>query len=300
MEVFYCDHFELPLPKGHRFPIQKYRLAREQIASRLGSDVRLRVADAASYQQLASVHTNDYLDCVFGGTLSDLQQRRIGFPWSPKMLERCRRSTGATIACTESALENGLAGHLSGGTHHAFPDEGQGYCVFNDIAVATTLLLNAGKISRAVVIDLDVHQGNGTAAIFQDDARVFTFSAHGDRNYPFRKTTSDLDIALPDGTHDEEYLALLWDALQSQLPLAQADLVLYLAGADPFVGDRLGRLQITKQGLKRRDEMVLEACVARQIPTAIVLAGGYADIEDVAEIHTATISTAVALYHQSR
>ena len=295
MDVFFCDHFELPLPDGHRFPIQKYSLAREKVRGLYSNKLHFRVADAASREVLELVHDKDYLDRVFSGTLSELEQKRIGFPWSAKMLERCRRSTGSTIAASKSCLRDGLAIHLSGGTHHAFADQGQGFCVFNDIAVACAALLQSGKIERATIIDLDVHQGNGTASIFRNDERVFTFSVHGDKNFPFCKTEGDLDLALPDGTTDEEYLHFLKHSLDD-LPLHKSDVVFYLAGADPYEKDRMGRLKLTRQGLARRDAMVVEACRARDIPLTIVLGGGYADIVDVAEIHAATVGIALQYF----
>lgn len=296
MQVFYCDHFELPLPPGHRFPIAKYQLTRERLVRELAAEIQLRVAPAATREQLGRVHEDGYLAKVFSGDLTDLEQRRIGFPWSLKMLERCRRSTGATIETAAAALRDSVAVHLSGGTHHAFADGGQGFCVFNDIAVAIRQLQFARRIRNAVVIDLDVHQGNGTASIFAEDESVFTFSMHGDRNYPFRKMHSDLDIALPDGTGDDDYLRHLAGALQSQLPLAATDIVFYLAGADPYEHDRMGRLKLTKAGLAARDALVFEACANAKLPIAVVLAGGYAAVEDVAEIHCQTVSLAVASF----
>lgn len=300
LEVYYCDDFELPLPPGHRFPISKYRLTRERITSELGSRLRLNPAPQASREDLARVHSEDYLDRALTGRLDDLQQRRIGFPWSPEMLERSRRSTGATLATAQAALRDGLAVHLSGGTHHAFADEGQGFCVFNDVAVAIRRLQSEQQIQRAVVIDCDVHQGNGTASIFNQDSSVFTFSMHGDRNYPFRKTQSDLDLALPDRTADAEYLQLLDNALQFQLPLADADIVFYIAGADPFVGDRMGRLNLTKQGLAQRDELVLATCRRRNLATAVVMGGGYAAVEDVVDIHSNTVRIACEIQTASK
>ncbi|MEM7478060.1 MAG: histone deacetylase [Planctomycetota bacterium] len=292
MQVFYCDHFELPLPDGHRFPITKYRATRELVQSRLGESVSLRAAPAASDEQLQRVHDASYLNSVSQGTLSELDQKRIGFPWSRKMLQRSLRSTGATVATSLAALDDSIAVHLSGGTHHAFADQGQGFCVFNDVAVAAQELLTRPSIRRILVVDLDVHQGNGTASIFSGNPHVFTFSMHGDRNYPFRKTNGDLDIGLPDGTTDEQYLSELQLVFDSGLPLSETDFAFYVAGADPFHGDRMGRIKMTKEGLRQRDRYVLNELRQRSIPTAVVMGGGYAEVADVAEIHFNTVQEA--------
>jgi len=294
MDVFYSDTIALPLPAGHRFPAAKYGLLRTRVATfarELG--LRLVGGPAATWEELALVHAATYLDKVRTGGLTSLEQRRIGFPWSRQMAQRSRRSTGATVAAARAALRDGVAVHLAGGTHHAFADAGQGYCVFNDVAVATRVLQAEGMLRRVVVIDCDVHQGNGTALLFQGDPGVFTFSMHGDRNFPFRKCAGDLDIALPDGTRDAFYLEQLEDVITNRLPLSGADCVFYLAGADPYVGDRLGRLNLTKQGLAARDRMVLQACRQLQKPTVVVMAGGYApDLKDVVDIHAATVRLA--------
>ena len=296
MRAFYSDVFELPLPPGHRFPGDKYRLLRQRVSelSRV-LDIELLEAPAARSEDLTLVHTPGYLQKVHEGHLSELEQRRIGFPWSPKMVQRCLRSCGGTVAAAKVALEDGLAVHLAGGTHHAFTDAGQGFCVFNDVAVAARVLLKEGRVQRVAVIDCDVHQGNGTAAIFHEDDRVFTFSMHGDRNFPFRKCDGDLDIPLPDGTGDAEYLETLQSALDHQLPIDDSDCVFYLAGADPYVGDRLGRLSLTQQGLAARDQLVLETCRQAGVPTVIVMAGGYApNLDDIADIHARTVSIAAS------
>jgi acetoin utilization deacetylase AcuC-like enzyme len=294
MKVFYSDVFDLPLPPGHRFPVDKYRRLRERVAAaRPNHGIALFEAPAVRPAELALVHTRQYLSKVLYGDLTELEQRRIGFPWSPKMVERSLRSTGATVAAARVAIEDGLAVHLAGGTHHAQSDAGQGFCVFNDVAVASRVLLAEGRIRRALVIDCDVHQGNGTAAIFDGDDRVFTFSIHGDRNYPFRKLDGDLDVPLADGTGDATYLNALEHVLHNQLPWTEADCVFYLAGADPFVKDRLGRLSLTKHGLALRDQMVLQTCGQRRIPVVIVMAGGYAkDLDDVVDIHAETVRIA--------
>jgi acetoin utilization deacetylase AcuC-like enzyme len=227
------------------------------------------------------------------GTLSEKEARRIGFPWSPQLLERSRRSAGGTIAACRSALQDGLSAYLGGGTHHAYPDHGEGYCVFNDVAVAVRSLQFEGGFRRAVILDCDVHQGNGTAAIFGGDPSVFTFSIHGEKNFPFHKESGDLDIPLPDGCGDEAYLAALQRGVQASLERAQSGLAVYIAGADPFVGDRLGRLALSKAGLAERDRLVLELCRLAGLPVAIVLGGGYArNVEDTVDIHMQTIRLA--------
>ncbi|MEM7560414.1 MAG: histone deacetylase [Planctomycetota bacterium] len=293
MKVFYCDHFELPLPAGHRFPIDKYRLARERVRDKLGERIDLVAAPSATRNQLSRIHNVDYVEQVFAGNLSDLAQKRIGFPWSPKMLERSLRSTGATIAAAQAAIAGGISAHLSGGTHHAFADEGQGFCVFNDVAVAAGQLLFQEQANKILVVDLDVHQGNGTASIFRHHQSIFTFSMHGNRNYPFRKTEGDLDIGLADSMHDEEYLGILDEAFEERLPLSDADFCFYIAGADPYKEDRMGRLALTKGGLRRRDEYVIGRLQDLCIPTTVVMGGGYAAVEDVAEIHATTVEIAV-------
>ena len=302
MRVFYCDHFVLPLPPDHSFPMAKYRLTRERIVDDgIVDPADVVEAEAVPWDLLRLVHTADYLEAVRTGTLSREIQRRIGFPWSLAMAERARRSVGATLQASREAQRSphGIAANLAGGTHHAFADRGEGFCVFNDVAVATRTLIGEGAVARVAVIDCDVHQGNGTAAIFRDDPSVFTFSMHGANNYPFRKEVSDLDVVFDDGTGDDEYL----DALERHVPALLAshrpDLVFYLAGADPFEGDRWGRLKLTFEGLRRRDALVLGSCRRAGVPVAITMAGGYAhDVDAIVAIHTATIREAVIATQQ--
>jgi len=305
MQAFHSDHFVLPLPDGHRFPMQKYRLLREAAESEAG--LRLQEAPAATDGELALAHTPDYVSSVTEGLLSAAEQREIGFPWTLRMVERSRRSVGATIAAARAALADGVAANLAGGTHHAYADKGGGYCVFNDVAVAARLMQaewhrHHRALLRIAVIDLDVHQGNGTAAIFRDDPTVFTLSLHGERNFPFRKESSDLDVALPDGCRDAEYLAALDTAL-GELWRRHAHgapgLVFYLAGADPHEGDRLGRLKLTAAGLAERDRRVFSAARARRIPVAISMAGGYGhQIADTVAVQLATLREALASRQQ--
>lgn len=300
MQAFYSDHFVLPLPPGHRFPMGKYALLRARVEAELPG-LRLREAQPASDGELALAHEPAYVSAVAEGWLTPVQQREIGFPWSPAMAERARRSVGATIGAARAALAEGVAANLAGGTHHAYADKGSGYCVFNDAAVAARLMQaewhrHRRELLRVAVIDLDVHQGNGTAAIFRDDPTVFTFSMHCEKNFPFRKEPSDLDVDLPEGCSDGAYLAALDDGLhefwrrQSQRP---PGLVFYVAGADPHEGDRLGRLKLTTEGLVERDRRVLAALRARRIPVALSMAGGYGRrIEDTVAVQLGTLSHA--------
>jgi acetoin utilization deacetylase AcuC-like enzyme len=265
---------------------------RVQQAGLAGTD-GMELPPAASDEQILRAHDARYLARVKTGELSAAEQRKIGFPWSREMVERSRRSSGATLAAGRVALETGIGINLAGGTHHAFRDRGEGYCVFNDSAIAALALQAEGKARRVVILDCDVHQGNGTAAILADDPSVFTFSIHGANNFPFEKQASDLDIELPDGTTDRDYLAALEAGVCRALSAAQPDLAIYLAGADPFEGDRLGRLAVTKDGLAARDRLVFELCRAAGVGVAVTMAGGYAHrIEDSVDIHFTTVRTA--------
>jgi acetoin utilization deacetylase AcuC-like enzyme len=299
MHLYYTDHFDLPLPASHRFPMSKYRLLRQRLVDSPvhNRDVFL-VPPAATDPQLLLVHTPDYLDRVCRGELTAAEQRRIGFPWSVQMVERSRRSTGATLAAARSALQTGISVNLAGGTHHSFADAGEGYCVFNDAAVTIRVLQAEGLVERALVVDCDVHQGNGTAAIFERDPTVFTLSLQGERNFPLRKTPSSLDIDLPDGTNDANYLERLSYGLQQARLAGPFQLAIYLAGADPYEGDRLGRLSLTKHGLRERDERVLQFLSASNWPIVMAMAGGYApQVDDIVDIHATSIATASQLWH---
>lgn len=290
MKIYYSDHLLVPLPQGHRFPMPKYALLHQRLREARLPRVELLPAEPATDKQLLLVHDREYLDKVILGTLSEKELRRIGFPWSPELVIRSRYSVGGTICTCRAALEEGYAANLAGGTHHAYPDHGEGYCVFNDVAVAARVLQAERRARRVVILDLDVHQGNGTAAIFANDPTVFTFSVHGAKNFPFHKEASDLDIALPDGSDD----AIFLDAVQSGLPRAlkqaEADLAIYIAGADPYLDDRLGRLAMTKEGLAERDRLVLDQCRSYDLPVAVVMGGGYArQVDDVVDIHMQTM-----------
>jgi acetoin utilization deacetylase AcuC-like enzyme len=297
MKVFYSDHFVLPLPEGHRFPMVKYSMLRERVArDGICGPGELLTPRAVTDQEILRAHAPDYLKRVTSGTLTEKEVRRIGFPWSERMVERSRRASGGTLGACLAALDDGFAANLAGGTHHAFSDRGEGYCVFNDSAIAALAVQAADLAERVVIIDTDVHQGNGTAAILRGDPTVFTFSIHGAKNFPFHKEESDLDASLPDGAGDTEFLTTLERGLEAALDAADADLAIYLAGADPFEGDRLGRLSVTKSGLAERDRIVLEACRERAIPVAVTMAGGYAyEVGDTVDVHFQSIRRAADL-----
>lgn len=310
VHAFYADHFVLPLPSGHRFPMAKYARLRERLATEL-PEVALHEALPASDGELALVHTPAYIDAIAHGTLAPALQREIGFPWSPAMAERARRSVGATLQAARRVMAQGggLAANLAGGTHHAYADKGGGFCVFNDFAVAARLM-QAEHLRRhgpraplqVAIVDLDVHQGNGTAAIFRDDPTVFTLSLHGAKNFPHRKEASDLDVDLPDGTGDAAYLDALDAALATafdRLADTPPGLAFYLAGADPHEDDRLGRLKLTRDGMAERDRRVLDALAARGIPVALSMAGGYGrDIATTVAIQRRTLELALESWRE--
>jgi acetoin utilization deacetylase AcuC-like enzyme len=291
LEVWSSAAYAIPLPDGHRFPMPKYALLRDgAIAQGLVDPTRLHDPGRAARDDLLLVHTPRYVDAVTAGTLSPAEQRRIGLPWSERFVERAYRVVRGTCEAAEAAVERGVAMNMAGGTHHAFPDHGEGFCTFNDVAVAIRRLQRAGRIARACVIDLDVHQGNGTHACFAGDASVYTFSMHGAKNFPFHKVPGTLDVELEDGTTDEPYLALLAEHLPRVLRESTPDLVVYLAGADPHEHDRLGRLKLTFEGLMRRDAMVLEACRDVGLPVCVTIAGGYGrDVHDTVRVHLNTV-----------
>jgi acetoin utilization deacetylase AcuC-like enzyme len=303
LRAFYTDRFVLPLPPGHRFPMVKYSRVRERcLAEAVIAPGDMEEPPAAAWDELALAHDRAYLDALRDGVLPPLAQRRIGFPWSPEMVERSRRSAGATIAASRVALAEaaaggwGVAANLAGGTHHAGPAHGEGFCVFNDAAVAARVLQREGLLARVAVVDCDVHQGNGTAAIFACDPSVFTFSIHGARNFPFRKERSSLDVELPDGADDDVFLSALELHLPDALADFRPDLAIYLAGADPWRDDRFGRLGMTKEGLAARDRFVLGLLRGLGIPTAVAMAGGYArDTEDTVDIHVTTLRIAAQM-----
>jgi len=298
VKAFYTDHFVLPLPPGHRFPMEKYARLRDQVSKLTGA--QLVEAPPASDTQILYAHDAHYLIRVLEGKLNPEEQKEIGFPWSEKMVERSRRSAGATVAAAKVAFDDGIACNLAGGTHHAYRNRGSGFCVFNDSAIAArTLQKEINPKLQIAVIDLDVHQGNGTASILEHDASIFTLSLHGENNFPFQKESSDLDIGLPDGCNDEMYLDTLQNALDQLDNRFKADCVIYLAGADPHEGDRLGRLGLSKEGMLKRDQTVFQYALDRKLPLAFSMAGGYGkDLESTVDIHFQTIQTALQFQAQ--
>ncbi len=297
MKVFHSDNIPLTLPVGHPFPMEKYRLLRERVISS-GTLRRedLQPATAAGDDDILRVHAPGYFARLRRGRLSPNEMRRIGFPWSPRLVQRTRHAAGATLGAVRAALAEGIGINLGGGTHHAFPDHGQGYCILNDVAIGLRALQAGGAIQSAVVIDGDAHQGNGTAAIFSDDVSVFTFSIHGRSSFPFRKVPGDLDVALDEGTRDDIYLERFADGVARALAAGPFDLAVFLAGADPYHNDRFGRLALSRVGLARRDRLVLNACRREGLPLAIVMSGGYAhDIADTVAIHCETVRLATTM-----
>ena len=293
MQFFYPDTPDLPLPPGHRFPAGKYRMLRDRITTeRTLGDARLTRSPVATITELRRAHDENYVAAVLDGTLSADIQRRIGLPLSETLVARSLATTGGSIAAARSALETGLSGQLAGGTHHAHRDFGSGYCVFNDLATASLAMLAEARVERVAIIDLDVHQGDGNAAILAANAAVFVLSIHGEKNFPFRKVPSTFDIGLPDGTEDRAYMHALAGALE-QIAEFRPDLVLYLSGVDPLKSDTLGRLALTFDGLEERDRMLFQFCRRRGIPVSIAIGGGYADpISDSVQAYTNTFRVA--------
>ncbi len=290
IRAFASDRHEVPLPEGHRFPMGKYRALRERLVETgLLPAEALAEAPLATVDELCTVHTAAWVSRALEGGLDPAEERRLGLPWSPGRAPRAPAPGGGPQAAARAPPPARHGGHHAGGTHHAFADHGEGYCVFNDLAVAAAVLLAEGRVRRVAIVDLDVHQGNGTAAIFAGDDRVFTFSMHGEKNFPFRKQPSSLDVDLPDGTGDAAYLDALDRHLPEVLDRSAPDLVLYQAGVDPLAGDALGRLALSLEGLAARDARVLEACKARDVPVTLTMGGGYArPIERSLEAHLGT------------
>jgi acetoin utilization deacetylase AcuC-like enzyme len=294
MRVFYCDHFEIPLPAGHKFPMPKYRKLREALSA--DTRIVLEPAVPADPKIIELAHDPEYVQKFLTGTLEPAAMRRIGFPWSLGLVERTLASAGGTLAATRDALESGVGGTLAGGTHHAFRAEGSGFCVFNDVAIAIHWLRSRNFDGPFAVVDLDVHQGDGTAAFFGHDPRVLTLSLHGANNFPFRKQRSRIDVELADKTGDEEYLRELDRVLPRVWEFAPR-LIFYLSGVDALASDKLGRLSLTQEGLKARDRRVIEAAHARQVPLAITLGGGYANpIEETVTAHANTFRLAAETF----
>ncbi len=306
MQAFYSDRFVLPLPPGHRFPMEKYQLLRDRLMQDLPA-VRMLQAPEASEGELALAHTPHYIQAIADGSVEPTMLREIGFPWSPAMAARARRSVGGTLAAGRAAMQEGLAANLAGGTHHSYAHKGGGFCVFNDLAVTARVLQT--KWSRrhgsqhpalqVAIVDLDVHQGNGTASIFRNDRSVFTLSLHGEKNFPFRKEASDLDVALPDGCGDGDYLGALENALLDLEGRFAPGVVLYLAGADPHEGDRLGRLKLSFDGMLARDRRVFDWCFTRGLPCVFAMGGGYGhDIRSTVQVQHNTYRVAVEYWQR--
>ena len=297
MKIFYTDTFTIPLPEKHSFPRDKYSLLRMRISERLGDQpIDMQIPEPASDGTILRAHSETYLRRFVQGDLTSKEIRRVGLPWSSQIVTRTRYSVGATIAACRAARSEGLAVNLGGGTHHAFHDQGQGFCWLNDSVIAARALQADGLAVNVLIVDCDVHQGNGTASIVNNDPTIFTFSIHGKNNFPYHKETSDLDIELEDGTEDGAYLDALEKGLAASTETFKADLAIYLAGADPYRKDRFGRLALTKAGLAQRDRLVLTHLKKAGFPTAVTMAGGYApDIQDIVDIHFRTIETVLEL-----
>jgi acetoin utilization deacetylase AcuC-like enzyme len=300
MKIFYTDHFHIPLPADHRFPIEKYSLLRQKILKDdIVDAIKFCEPRAATYQEIVRAHSPAYFERLQNGEMTPKEMRRIGFPWSAELIERAKRSAGATIEAGFAAVKENIAVSLAGGTHHAFGDRGEGYCLLNDSVIAARALQSENTLKKILVIDCDVHQGNGTAAILANDTTIFTLSIHGKNNFPSRKEKSDLDIALEDETGDQAYLEALERGLNHALDIFEAEMVIYLAGADPYKNDRFGRLRLSKPGLLERDRMVFRYCHKNAIPITVTMAGGYAkNIQNSVDIHFQTVKQAVEWYRR--
>lgn len=302
LPIVYHPDYVAPLPVGHRFPMLKFRLLYERLlADGVAVAAQFHQPELPPLEWIELVHTREYVAAYCNGTLDQKAQRRIGLPWSPALVRRTCVAVGGTILTAKLALQSGLACNTAGGTHHAFPSYGSGFCIFNDLAIAARLLLNLGLVQKILIVDLDVHQGDGTALIFEQDARVFTFSMHCEINFPGAKQNSDLDVPLAVGMEDDEYLQTLAAYLPDLLTQVQPDLVLYDAGVDPHVGDRLGKLALTDSGLYRREMQVLGTCRAQRYPVACVIGGGYADnLDTLVYQHSLLHRAASEVYRQYR
>lgn len=300
LPIAYHPDYVAPLPEGHRFPMPKFRMLYEMLmAEGVVNSNQIHIPERPSQEWIELVHTPDYVQAYCQGTLDPKSQRRIGLPWSPALVNRTCVAVGGTILTAKLALQYGLACNTAGGTHHAFPEYGSGFCIFNDLAIAASLLLQQNLVQNILIVDLDVHQGDGTAYIFQNEPRVFTFSMHCEVNFPGTKQQSDLDVSLPEGMEDDDYLQTLAAYLPDLLSQVRPDLVLYDAGVDPHVGDRLGKLALTDTGLFRREMQVLGTCLSQGYPVACVIGGGYADdLKSLVYRHSLVHRAASNVYRQ--
>ncbi len=300
LPLVYHSDYVAPLPPGHRFPMVKFQLLHEMLlAGDVATPDQFHAPVLPPLTWIEQVHTADYVRSYCDGTLAPAAMRRIGLPWSPALANRTCVAIGGSVLTARLALQHGLACNTAGGTHHAFPDYGSGFCIFNDLAIAARVLQQEGLAQRILIVDLDVHQGDGTAAIFHDDPTVFTFSMHCEANFPGTKQSSDLDVPLPIGMEDDAYLQTLAEYLPDLLTQVQPDLVLYDAGVDPHRGDRLGKLALTDSGLFRREMQVLSTCVSQRYPVACVIGGGYADDMDALVYrHSLLHRAASQVFHQ--
>ena len=301
MDVFYDDHIAITLPELHRFPVGKYQLMREGLVARgLARADDLKPSPAATFEDLVTTHDEAYVRKAFAGHFDRKAVRALGFSWSPGLVDWARAGVGGTLAAMRAALRHGLAGNLGGGNHHAMTAACGGFCLFNDLAVASAIALRDELVSRILVLDLDVHQGDGTAEILAREPRAFTCSMHSARNFPFDKKESDLDVPLPDGTGDEAFLAALDGALATSIDRSRPELILYQAGVDPLREDRMGRLAMTHAGVRERDRVVLERAARLGVPVVLTMGGGYASpIEISVEAHLGTYEAARAAFGHS-
>ncbi|MBI1185376.1 histone deacetylase [bacterium] len=298
LQIAYSEYYHHVLPLGHRFPMSKYPLIVQQLL-REGTITEhgLFEPEKDNLEHIKRTHTADYITKLQSGKLERLEERKIGFPYSVRLLEREINIMNGTVAAAEKALTNGVSFNIAGGTHHAYHNRGEGFCIFNDIAVASHYLLEKNEVNKILVIDLDVHQGNGTAKIFENDPRVFTFSMHGAHNYPFKKECSDLDIGLANYTRDHEYLDLLEQALDRIIPIFRPDFIFYQSGVDVLETDKLGKMSLTMAGCKKRDELVLQTAFDNDIPLTAVMGGGYSpDIKIIVEAHCNTYRLAKEIW----